>query len=555
MLTRFGNPRLSQSSFGVMVALMALVMGTTIARADRANSDTRPNIVYVMADDMGSGDVKCFGGDRCLIDTPNMDALARAGMRFTDAHSVAAVCVPSRVAIMTGRYAWRSSGSRPSGPWGFLNPRLKANDFTLGHMLVQAGYRTGYVGKWHLGTLMTTLDDKNQGPTNVDYTRPLKIGPSQYGFHSSFILPGSLDMFPYAYVKDGTWVGKVTAQKGWSAFNRVGPAAEDFEDVKVLDTFADQAEQFIARHAKASRDGKPFFLYVALTSPHTPISPRAEFRGKSKLGLYGDFVMETDDCVGRVMQALDQHDLTKHTLIIATSDHGAASYAGNIRKATPGQIRNLEAKGHYPSGIYRGYKFSVYEGGHRVPLVVSWPGIVSANSICNRLVGLNDLMATIADVLDIKLQTDQAADSISYLPLLKNPTAASTRSHMIQQSTNVFAVRSHDWKLCVCPGSGAMGTYGNLPLPKDSWTKAVAKFGRRPTRNDLRDPAFVQLFNLKDDPTESTNLASQRPELVQQLFKILDEQIAAGRSTPGPRLRNDVPRVRIHNRVPAFVFQ
>ena len=520
-----------------------------------AEPSSRPNIVYVMADDLGIGDVKCFGKDRCLIDTPHMDALANGGMRFTDAHSVASVCVPSRVAIMTGRYPWRSSGSRPSGPWGFLNPRLKATDFTLGKMLHGGGYRTGYVGKWHLGTSMPTLDGKNQNEKNVDYSKPIRFGPNDFGFDSSFILPGSLDMYPYVFNKNGAWVGKVTQQRGWSAFNRVGPTAEGFEDYKVLGEFSLQAEQFIERNAKAANNGKPFFLYVALTSPHTPTSPSPKFKGKSKLGVYGDFVMETDDCLGRVMQALKKHGLAKNTLVIATSDHGAASYAGNILKATPGQIRLMEAKGHYPSGIYRGYKFSAYEGGNRIPLIVRWPGVVPARSTCDRLVGLNDLMATLAEVAQVKLAPHQAVDSISYMPLLRKPDTAPTRKTMILQSIRVFVVRSGDWKLCICPGSGAPGRFGNVPAQNDAWKKALAKFGRTPKSHDeLRETAFVQLFNLKADPTESNDLSAQRPELVKELFAILEDRIARGRSTPGIQQENGVANIRMHNSVPAFVW-
>ena len=235
----------------------------------------RPNIVYMMADDLGIGDVKCYGGDRCQIETPALDSLARDGMMFTDAHAAASVCVPPRMGIMTGRYAWRFQSPRESGPWGFLNPRIPTDHFTVGKMLQKLGYRTGYIGKWHLGTLMQTRDGKNQGLTNVDHDRPLRIGPGDYGFDYSFILPGSLDMYPYVFARNGRFVGNVTAQKGWSAFNRVGPAEEDFEDYKVLDTFAGEAEEFIARQATEAGSGdKPFFLYFALTALGAGNEPR-----------------------------------------------------------------------------------------------------------------------------------------------------------------------------------------------------------------------------------------------------------------------------------------
>ncbi len=527
---------------------VVLLIGQAAQAADR------PNIVYFMADDLGIGDVQCFGGERCKIDTPNFDALAAQGMRFTDAHALAAVCVPTRVGVMTGRYPWRFARPRPDGPWGFLNPRLSTDQFTLGRLLQSADYRTGYVGKWHLGTLMTTRDGENQNPTNVDYTRPLKIGPNDYGFDFSFILPGSLDMYPYAFVRDGKWVGSVTAQKGWSAFNRVGPAAEDFEDYKVLGAFSNQAEEFIERNAKQSRDGKPFFLYVATTAPHTPISPSPAFVGKSKLGLYGDFVMETDDVLGRVLRALKRQGLAENTLVIATSDHGAASYAGNIRKAIPGNVHNLEKLGHYPSGIYRGYKFSVYEGGHRVPFVVRWPGVVEAGSRCDRVIGLVDLMGTLAQVTDADVSERDAPDSIGFLRLLKDGRAEAARPDLVMQSIGPFVVRMGKWKLAICPGSGATGTYGNTPGMETAWRDALKRFGRKPTREELRGAPFVQLFDIAEDPTESKNLAAEHPDVVRRLFAILDSQIAAGRSRPGPKLQNDVPRVNYFARVPKFVL-
>tara|TARA_B100000029_G_C17591004_1_gene962487 strand:- start:894 stop:2522 length:1629 start_codon:yes stop_codon:yes gene_type:complete len=533
-------------------SLFLIVLLSVVANVDGGE---RPNIVYVMADDLGIGDVSCFGGAKNKISTRHLDRLAAAGMRFTDAHSTAAVCVPSRVAIMTGRYAWRQRASNRNGPWGFLGPRLKKDQLTLGRLLRRAGYQTGYVGKWHLGLEMTTSDGKVQGSENVDYKKPVRFGPWDMGFDFGFILPGSLDMFPYAYVKNGNWVGSVTARKGWSAFNRVGPAEASFQDTEVLDTFSRQAEMFISRHAGSAKRGRPFFLYVALTAPHTPLSPSQAFQGKSQMGVYGDFVMETDDCVGRLMRALDEHGLTGNTLFVATSDHGAASYAGFRRKATPAQVHEMEARGHFPSGIYRGYKFAIYEGGHRVPLIVRWPGVVKAGSACDRLVGLNDLVATLADVTGAELKPDQAGDSISYLPLLRDPSVEAPRQTMIQQSTNVFAVRRGKWKLCIDPGCGAGGRHGNRPLPMVSWTKAVKAFGRSPRRDDLRDPAFVQLFNLAEDPTESRNLASENPGLVCELFRVLDDQVARGRSTPGPALPNDFARIRIHNRVPGFVIK
>lgn len=447
---------------------------------------------------------------------------------------------------MTGRYAWRFRSPRFRAPWGFIGPVLPDGQFTLGRMLRRAGYRTGYIGKWHLGTVMRTQDGKTQGLNNVDYTKPLKIGPPQYGFDESFILPGSLDMYPYAFVRNNRWVGKVTARKGWSAFNRVGPAAEDFEDVKVLDTFSTEAERFIAKHAAKSKRGQPFFLYVALTAPHTPTSPSKPFQGNSAIGLYGDFVMETDHCLGRVMKALEKHGLARNTLVIATSDHGSAAYAGRKRKATPRQMIALEKEGHYSRGPFRGYKFSAYEGGFRVPFVARWPAKIPAGRRCDALIGLHDLMATLAEVTETKLKHDQAPDSISILPLMKNPGTKAPRDDLILKSTQAFAVRSGNWKLLLCPGSGCAGRYGNSPPSRKAWRDAVAIHGRTPrSQREFLAAPFVQLFDLSKDKEESNNLAAKRPAKVKELIRLLRKQIAEGRSTPGDRLKNDVARIRI----------
>ena len=533
--------------------LMAFVLCSPAVAAELG----LPNVVFILADDLGIGDVKCFGRERCQIETPAFDRLAREGMMFTDAHATASVCVPTRMAIMTGRYPWRFQAPRPSGPWGFLNPRIAPTVHNLGSLMQSAGYRTGYVGKWHLGTLMQTDDGKNQGPKNVDYTKPLEMGPGNYGFDFSYVLPGSLDMYPYVFVRNNEFLGPVTARRGWSAFNRVGPAAEGFEDYQVLDSFSAEAEKFITASASAAgTPPQPFFLYLALTAPHTPVSPSPAFQGRSQLGLYGDFVIETDNCVQRVLRALDSHGLANNTLVIATSDHGAALYAGNIRQATHGQLKELEKVGHYSSGIYRGYKFSAYEGGLRVPFVARWPGLVRPGSTCDRLVGLNDLMRTLSEITGQELPGEAGPDSISFLPLLKDAAAAATRSSLVMRSTSAFVVRENNWKLALCPGSGCVGRYGNVPAQADAWRAALAQFGRSPRNADeLKNAPFVQLFDLAADAGEASNLAAERPDTVRRLIALLDRQIANGRSTAGPPLNNDKQHVNYFSGVPRFVWK
>lgn len=527
-----------------MKGMRSLILILIAASFSLAHAE-RPNIVYLMADDLGIGDVKCYGGEKCRIETPHFDALAAAGMRFTDAHAIASVCVPSRVAVMTGRYPWRYGAPEPGGPWGFLGTRFPPETPTLGHMLRKAGYTTGYVGKWHLGTRMATTDGKVQGPENVDYSKPLELGPVQYGFDYSFILPGSLDMFPYAYAKNNVWQGSVTAQKGWSAFNRVGPAEENFEDVDVLDTFSTQAEDFIARHAEEAKSGKPFFLYVALTSPHTPTSPSEKFQGKSDLGLYGDFVMETDDCLGRVVAALEKHGLRENTIVVATSDHGPASYAGNEPKATVAQFKEMEKIGHFSRGEFRGFKFSIYEGGLRVPFIVSWPAEVESGSTSDAIVGLQDVYATFAEAAGRQLPEGEGPDSISFLSILRDADAEPPRTTLVMEAGG-FAIRDRNWKLCVCPGSGARGVWGNTPPREEAWKVARAAFGRKSSREDLGQAPFVQLFDLAEDPGERTNLAEANPERVAAMLKLLEADMA---SSP-----NDRP-INLHRNAPKFVFE
>ena len=511
-----------------------------------------PNIVFVLADDLGFGDIKSFGGERCQIETPHFDRLAKEGMRFTHAYAIASVCVPSRVGVMTGRYAFRFGRAEPGGPWGFLGPKLKTDQFTIARMLKNQGYRTSYVGKWHLGTRMVTKDGKIQGLSNVDYTKPVTVGAQQYGFDESFILPGSLDMYPYAYLRNNEWVGEVSATKGWSAFNRRGPAEKDFEDYEVLGTFATEAERFIM----ASKD-KPFFLYVALTAPHTPTSPTNQFKGKSKAGLYGDFVMNTDDTLGRVIAALEKAGVADNTLIIASSDHGAAPYAGDNPEATFLQMKELEKRGHYASGPFRGYKFSVYEGAFRVPFVVRWPGMIKTGATCTRPIGLLDLMGTFAEITGADLAENQGPDSISFLPLMKDPQAEGGRNAIYLEGTRGNAFRQGDWKIAFCPGSGASGKWGNTPKSDQAWRDAVKAFGQNPqSHDDLAQAPFVQLFNLKDDPGETINLAAKHPQRVKDMIAAAQKIIADGRSTPGKALPNDYkPDPNVFRAVPGHVWK
>ena len=510
----------------------------------------RPNIVFILADDLGYGDIKAFGGDRCNIDTPHFDKLCRDGMKFTDAHVTDSVCVPSRTSIMTGRYAFRFGAPEKGGPWGFTGLRFPTSQHTLGKMFRSGGYATGYVGKWHLGTRMTTRDGKVQGPENTDFTSPIQVGPTDYGFDQCFILPGSLDMFPYAFIRGKEWQGQVTAKKGWSAFNRVGPAAEDFEDTKVLSTFCDEAGRYIRSQA---RHEKPFFLFVALTAPHTPTSPEPGFERKSRIGIYGDFVMNTDACIGRIRKHLKDAGVDQNTLVMVSSDHGPGHYSGKIRKATANQMQEMEKDGHHATGPWRGYKFSAYEGGLRVPFAAAWPGVIKPETTTDALIGLNDLMTTWADAAGIPLSSEHAPDSVSFLPVLKNPTTQ-MRTTLVSRGTRADTFRDGDWKLILGPGSGSSGPFATEPRSEDAWKEAIEKFGRKPANpKELANPAFVQLYDLSKDPGETRNLAAESPERVKRMLATYERIISNGRSTPGPKLENDRP-VRAFN-PPGFVLK
>lgn len=257
------------------------------------------------------------------------------------------------------------------------------------------------------------------------------------------------------------------------------------------------------------------------------------------MGVYGDFVAETDDCLRRIMQALEESDLKENTLLIVSSDHGPATYAGFKRKATPGQVHEMEKKGHYPSGPYKGYKFTVYEGGSRVPFIARWPGVIDANTVCSEMISLVDLMRTFGDIVDYSFDEAEAPDSYSFLPLLKDHSSGPVRSHMIQQSTQPFMVRKGPFKLALTAGSGDRSGLDTSPTETESWQAAVNMLGHEPTREERLAYPFVQLFDLEHDPIESINLAKGHPEKVRELLQLLDHSISNGRTTPGPTLSND----------------
>ncbi len=487
----------------------ATVLGPRVLPA--AAAAPRPNIVFILCDDLGYGDVHCLNPQRCKVPTPNMDRLAGQGMTFTDAHSPSAVCTPTRYGTLTGRYSWRSKLQK-GVLMGYSEPLIAPDRLTVAGLLKQSGYHTACIGKWHLGWDWAYKGQRKDD--NVDYSQPIANGPTTRGFDSFFGIAASLDMHPYIWVENDKSVGECTVKK---AFHRPGPAHKDFEAVDVLPTLGRKACQYIAdrtQSAKAAGDGRgqPFFLYLALTSPHTPIVPSKEWQGKNEIGPYGDFVMQTDSVIGQVIDAVDKSGQADNTLIILTSDNGFAPYVG---------VQQIEAKGHYPSAAFRGYKADVWDGGHRVPFIARWNGKVQAGSTCDQLACLTDLMATAADLAGAKVPETAGEDSVSLAPALLGRADKPLREAVIHHSINgAFGVRQGRWKLDLCAGSGGWAS------PKDA--QALAQ--------GLPE---VQLYDMTADVGERKNLQAEHPEIVQRLTALLEKYIADGRSTPGPRQKND----------------
>jgi arylsulfatase A-like enzyme len=511
----------------LLLSLVALVAFTAPVFAAE-----KPNIVVILADDLGYGDVQRFN-PAGKIPTPNIDALANAGMMFTDAHSPSAVCSPTRYGLVTGRYAWRSK--LKSGVLGGLSPRLiEPGRITIAQLLKDHGYHTACIGKWHLGMdwqlkptkKVTELGIESRAQVfNVEYDRPIKNGPNSVGFDYYFGISASLDMVPYTFIENDKVVVNPTEDRDLAMFagkpgrTRKGPAAPGFEAEGVLPELTKKAVGYIESRAKEAggrspSKGKPFFLYLPLTTPHTPIAPSKDFFGKSQLNPYGDFVMETDATVGRVLAALKKYGFEDNTLVIFTSDNGCSPQA---------DFPALAKLHHNPSYVFRGHKADIYEGGHRVPFIVRWPGKVKPKSESKTLAVHTDILATCADAIGAKLPDGVGEDSVSLLPALgvtKGPTRESIIVHSINGS---FGVREGKWKLCLCPGSGG-------------WSNP------RPGKEPSGAPA-VQLFDLDNDIGEKTNLADKHPEVVERLTKQLQKWVDDGRSTPGRPQKNTTPVV------------
>ena len=376
----------------VVLSLGMVLADVALPSRGWADNGSKPNIVYVLCDDLGYGDVGC-NNDKGKIPTPSVDRLAAAGMRFTDAHSGSSVCTPTRYGILTGRYSWRSR--LQSGVLGGFSPPLIAKDrLTVAGLLKQHGYATACIGKWHLGIEWPAAQSipaakgkrgkSGSGVAKIDFAKPIEDGPTMHGFDYYFGISASLDMPPYVFIENDRLTASPTAEAAKDEFGRAGPKAPGFHASGVLPTLTVKAVQYIEQHAGV---GKPFFLYLPLSASHAPIAPSAAFAGKSPLGKYGDFVMEVDWSLGQVLDALRRKGVADSTLVIFTSDNGCSPAAG---------IAALESKGHFPSYHFRGYKADIWDGGHRIPFIARWPGKIKAGAACDDTIGLMDLLATCA---------------------------------------------------------------------------------------------------------------------------------------------------------------
>lgn len=479
--------------------LLATWLAGCTAESAGQRAAPRPNIVVVLADDLGVGDLGSYNA-ASKIPTPHLDALAAEGMRFTDAHTPSSVCTPTRYGLLTGRYAWRTR-LKKGVLWGYSPSLIDTQRTTVASFLKQHGYHTAAIGKWHLG-----LGRKD----STDYAEPLRPGPNQLGFDYFYGIPASLDMIPYVYVENervvelptDTTGGSTRQWKGGGGFWRAGPIAPGFEHREVLPRITEKAVGYIEQQARREA-GTPFFLYFPLSAPHTPWLPAQAFRGTSEAGPYGDFAVQVDHSIGQIIKALDRLTLAGNTLLIVTSDNGAHWPRRQIQKYK-----------HQANGRWRGQKADIWEGGHRVPFIARWPGQIPAGTASDETLCLTDLLATSAAALGAELPPTAGPDSYNMLPAMlgtddERPLREATVHHSLD---GLFAIRQGPWKLIEGRGSGGF----------------TAPARRAVSAGDPQG----QLYHLADDPGETNNLYVEQPEIVRRLQALLDRYRKTGRSRP-----------------------
>jgi len=487
----------------------------------------KPNIILILADDMGYGDPRCYNPDS-KVPTPNIDRLAASGVRLTDAHTPSAVCTPTRYGLLTGRYAWRTE-LKSGVLWPWDRPLIAPDRLTLPAMLRQRGYATACIGKWHLGWNWPTVDDSSINDelapgkydrkkrtayaARIDFTRPIAGGPTTRGFNYYF--GDDVPNFPpYCFIENDRIVGPPpSVPKPDDMYGNPGPMQPGWRLDRVLPTLRDKAVAYIEQQAEQN-GVRPFFLYLPLTAPHTPIAPSPRFQGTTPAGDYGDFVHEVDAVVGAVTKAVDQLNLARKTLIIFTSDNGSPARAENPgpgRDGRPGSV--IRRYSHRPNAPWRGMKADIYEGGHRVPFIARWKGTIPEGAQAEQTICLTDMMRTFASLTGAVLPRNAAEDSTDVLAVLLDPSVQlKDRPAVVHHSGGgMFAIRQGPWKLILGLGSGG-------------WTKPAWP------RRGKNDPPG-QLYNLSNDPRETTNLYNTHPQIVSRLTTLLESYRSIGRST------------------------
>jgi arylsulfatase A len=511
-------------SFLILTCLIAFISHTSLAAQTKVPD--RPNVVIIFADDMGYGDVS-FLNPEARTYTPHIDNLARNGIVFTNAHASASVCTPSRYGILTGRYAWRSeSGSRVVS--GFGEPVIEKGRETMASLFKSAGYTTACIGKWHLGLNWQTKDgaekvefNKETGFSNVDYTQKVKNGPNDYGFDYSFIHPASLDMPPYVFLRnhktidpdvvltsdiypdslnstENSWDKKHTEKhdvyRGKGVWWRRGEVSRSFRIENCLPEILDDGISFIEDHV-TEKSAEPFFLYLPLTGPHTPWMPTDQFQGKSSIKTYGDFIMNIDHVVGKVTETLKKLNVDDNTIIIFSSDNGAYWPQSEI-----------ELQNHNSNWGARGQKADVWDGGHRIPLIIKWPEAIKNPVAYDHLINLTDLFATFSDLTEQKQRKGSGEDSFSFLHVLQGNSTKITRKSMIHESPGgLYGIRMDGWKFINGLGSGG------FTAPRKMKEKTGGPAG--------------QLYHIKSDSLESKNLYLQHPDIVKKLQNELNKEV------------------------------
>ncbi|WP_020528751.1 sulfatase family protein [Flexithrix dorotheae] len=476
----------------------------------------RPNIIFILADDMGYGDLKSLNPDSD-IPTPNMDKIVNEGIHFTDAHTNSSVCTPTRYGVLTGRYAFRTR-LKSGVLWGYSPSLIESGRVTVAGFLKQNGYNTACVGKWHLGLDWQKLDESKEiedikvvpegFDDNVNYSQPAGGGPQDCGFDYSLIIPASLDMSPYLYVRNGLAVepptayteGKDQKKDGRGVFWRKGKMSPGFDFFQVLPSLVDSACNYISQQAD---EKDPFFLYLPLPAPHTPWMPTDEFGSKSNAGKYGDFVNMVDAQIGKVMQAVTAAGMDDNTLIIVTSDNGADWNPDDKEKFS-----------HRANYIFKGRKADIFEAGHRVLFIARWKGKIQAGSSSDEVLCTTDLLGTVAGLLEKPIPNGAGEDSYNLWPAFvgnagETPIREATIHHSLQ---GIFSIRKGKWKFTPHLGSGG--------------------FSKPSTIEPKEGEAPGTLYDMENDPEEQNNLYDLHPEIVKELTALIEKYKEQGYSRP-----------------------